>query len=267
MHQFILRRVVSSKSLYLVLIVGLCFSFLHIYLDVLPLENNLSYGDGVQFTPYTKWIEFGGITTLISLLFLILPISSALPFADTFAKDRQTGYLRSILTKGKAKEYFIGLYITNFIVAGLIIAIPLLVNIYLTFMFLPNVNPDPIINNAMPIDFMSSLLPSLYYSHPLLHMLFYVFLAFLFSGLYATICLSVSFFINNRFVILASAFLVSMVYSLICQFSDNYDLIPSYFLQEVAIVQSFLSIVNIFGSAMLIFTLIFILGVRTRVVS
>ena len=267
MSRFILHRVISSKPLYLVLLVGLLFSFFHIYIDVLPLENNLSFGEGVQFTPYTKWIEFGGMTNLVFLLFLILPLSSALPFADTFAKDRQTGYLRSILTKGRAKQYFIGLYVTNFIVAGIMIVIPLLVNIYLTFMFLPNVNPDPIINSAMPIDFRTSIFPALYYSHPLYHMLLYVFLAFLFAGLYATLCLSFSFFINNRFVILVSAFLVAMLYSLICEFTNNYGLIPVYFLQENSTVQSFSSIVIIFICGLSISALIYILGVKKRVIT
>ncbi|MGE8204971.1 hypothetical protein ACQKP0_10435 [Heyndrickxia sp. NPDC080065] len=271
MIQFFGRRVISSKPMYFVLFAGIIISLLHVKLEIIPQLKWLRLGlqdHGVDSTPYSEWFEFGVATSLTMLFFLLLPILASLPFADTFSKDKQSGYLRSILSKGKMKEYFKGLYITNFITSGVMITIPLLVNIYLAFMILPNVKPDPVVNSRMSLDFMNSFFPELYYSHPLIHMLFYVVLAFLFSGMFATISLSISFFVKNRFFILVSGFLLQMILSLVFQFTENYGWIPSSFLLEQSQPSvSLVVTVFIFCCGMMLSTLIYILGVKKRVIT
>ncbi|MBL5772261.1 hypothetical protein HV454_13175 [Bacillus sporothermodurans] len=263
-----IQRIVRSKSLYFVLLIGLTSVFLQFKFEILPLQNMYKYNLGVAFTPYTKWFEFGSASQLAGFYFLLLPILAALPFADTYAKDKQSGYLRSILSKGQMKQYFQGLYLSNFIVSGVIIIIPLLVNIYLSFMMLPNIKPDPLVNNQMALDLMNTFFPALYYSHPFLHMLLYLLLAFFFAGMFATICLSISIFIRNRFIILVAGFLVQMVLSLLAQFTEHYEWIPSYFLMEIGSANvSFSTTVIIFCLGMIISTLVYILGVKKRVIT
>jgi len=196
-----------------------------------------------------------------------MPVLAALPFADLFAKDKQTGYLRSILVKGKKTHYFTGLFLFNFVTGGLMLVLPLLLNLYLSFMFLPNIKPDPVINNLMAIDTYSAFFPALYYSNPLMHILFYIFLAFLFSGMYASIALSVSFFLNNRFVILASGLICSMLLSMILEITDNYRWIPANFLTPGTLYVSITATSVIFLSGLFISTFIYIVGVKKRVIT
>lgn len=269
MGKFFLQRILLSKSLYFVLIVGVILSLLHVKEEIIPSLQWQKLGlsrHGLDFTPYSEWFEFGA-SNLTTLFFLILPLLASLPFADTFLKDRQTGYLNSILSKGKMKAYFMGLYISNFIVAGIVICIPLLMNIYFAFMILPNVKPDPVVNHRMGLN-INTFFPEFYYSHPFLHMLFYVLLAFLFAGMYATISLSISFFVKNRFVVLITGFLVQMMLSLVFQFTDHYGWIPSTFLRELSYGHvSFVVAVIIFFSGMILSTFIYILGVKKFVIT
>lgn len=267
MGGFFFRRILSSKSFYFILLVGATISFLHIYQEATLFPNDLTSNYGVQFTPYQSWIEFGISSSYRYLFFLLLPIIAAIPFADVYAKDKQTGYLKAILSKGKMNQYFRGLYIANFTVAGVVIAVPLLFNIYLAFMTLPNIKPDPMID-VIPLDKINTFFPALYYSFPLVHMLFYVLLAFLFAGMYATICLSVSLYVRSRFFILISAFVINMVVSLILEFTNKFSWIPSEFLTEVSVEPfvSFSALLIIFGCGMTVSTLVYILGVKKRVI-
>ena len=267
MGKFFFHRIVRSKPLYFVLVVGVVISFLQIFQEATFFPNDLKYNYGVQFTPFQSWIEFGISSSYRYLLFLLLPIMAAIPFADLYAKDQQTGYLKAILSKGKMKQYFNGLYITNFIAAGSVIVIPLIVNIYLSFMTLPNIKPDPLID-LLPVNEMNTFFPTLYYSYPLLHMLFYVFLAFLFAGMYATVCLSVSLFVRSRFFILISAFVINMALTLILEFANKHGSIPSNFLTEITVQSSisFTALIIIFSTGMIISTLLYMVGVRKRVI-
>lgn len=267
MRSFFFQRVLSSKSFYFIIVVGIAISVLQIYQEAHFFSNDLRYNYGVQFTPYQSWIEFGISSSYRYLLFLLLPIIAAIPFADLYAKDQQTGYLKAILSKGKMKQYFKGLYITNFIVAGSVIVIPLLVNIYFAFITLPNIKPDPIVD-GLPLDELNSFFPSLYYSFPFIHMLFYVLLAFLFAGMYATICLSVSLFVKSRFFILVSAFVMNMALTLILEFTNNFGWIPANFLTQHSGSPfiSFSVLIIIFTLGMALSTFMYILGVRKRVI-
>lgn len=264
MLNFHLQRVIRSKPLYIVLFFGILISLWHVKEEILPLEYDPRYG--VAFTPYTKWFEFAVISGLSSLFFLLLPILAALPFADTFLKDKQTGFLLAVLSRGKINSYFTNLFAINFFVAGIVIAIPLLLNLYLAFMFLPNIPPDPIVNNQMSLDSMMTYFPELYYSHPLLHTLFYIFLAFMYAGLFASVCLSVSFYINNRFMVILFAFIIQMVLTLFFQLIGKYGWIHTRFLLQVGDGSSFQAMLWMFIIGMFLSLVLYIVGVKKLVI-
>lgn len=270
MSKFFFHRIINSKSLYFILFVTIAIAFLQIFQEATYLTNymnDLSYNYGVLSTPYQSWIEINIGSYYRYIIFLLLPIIVAIPMADLYAKDQQTGYLKSILSKGKMKEYFRGLYISNFIVAGVVIATPLLVNLYLAFMTLPNVKPDPIVSTHT-LDAIATLFPGLYYEYPMIHTFFYILLASIYAGMYATVCLSISLFIRNRFVILVSAFVINMGMSLVFEFMGKYGWLPSSFLtQQAGQLFPVLSVVIlIFSVGMVASTMLYMLGVKKRVI-
>ena len=263
---FFMKRALYNRAFYLMLVFGIVIAFLHIYQDATYFLDMVGE-DRVLFTPYQSWIEFGLSSNYRYILLLLLPIISAISFSDTYAKDLQTGYLKAILSKGKMKAYFTGLYVTNFIVAGVTIAIPLLINLYLAFMTLPNIKPDPILDYN-PLQYESTLFPNLYYQFPLLHTLFYILLAFIFAGMYATICLSVSLYVKNRFFIVVAAFIIDMFLAIILNMTQLYSWVPASFLTQLAAQPpvSLLAIVTIFLLGLGGSTYFYILGVKRRVI-
>jgi len=270
MALFLGKRLLLSKPLYISLGFGLFLSLYHVKAEIIPqllwLTLGLQKNQGIDFTPYSEW--FGtGLSVLSSVFFITLPILASLPFSDTYLKDRQTGYFTAILSKGKTGRYFAGLYFYNFLAAALISAIPLLVNLYFSFMILPDVKPDPIVNNRLYLSPDATFFQPLYYSYPLLHIFFYILLVALFSGMFASLSLSLSFYVNNRFLALTGSFLIVMVLTLVLQGFGKYGWVPSDFLRQFATDSvSFPVAAAIFLTGMLASAAAYLYGVKKLVI-
>ena len=85
------------------------------------------------------------------------------------------------------------------------IAIPLIVNFLTVACFIPAYQPDIFysIYYAMGYHFLSEL----FYSAPLLYVLYVIALDFVFSGLIATASMALTFFVKNRFAVVLLPFL------------------------------------------------------------
>lgn len=107
---------------------------------------------------------------------------------------------------GRHKQYFRNVLIGNAITGGLVVALPLLLNMYLCFMTLPARQITIVSEDYSGFNFKYShtLFPKMFYSHSFLHMCFYVFLAFLAGAFLATFTLALSFYINNLIYIYGS---------------------------------------------------------------
>lgn len=245
---------------------GTFIAIWHFKEEILPLENDPRYG--VTFTPYTKWFELGAISRLNSLFFLLLPIIASIPFADTYLKDKQTGFLLSVFSRGHIKDYFTKLFLTNYLVSGLVVTFPLILNVYLAFMFLPNISPDPVVNDLTNISSLNTLFPDLYYNYPFFHILIYIFIAFLFAGLYASISLSVSLYLNNRFIVILFPFIVQMFLSMFYQLIGKSHLDPTSMIQQLSgyLGVTFSGLVLTFVFGMIICIGLYIFGVKKLVI-
>ena len=101
----------------------------------------------------------------------------------------------------------------SFLAGFLTVAVPLLLDFVFYYCTLPNMKPDPVLNMSTAVMSDLTYLAGLYYSNPLLHVAFYLFLAGLAGGLAATISLAVTCFISNYFTDVAMAFLLSLIFN------------------------------------------------------
>lgn len=89
MFLYFWKRLLHKKNFYLALLAGAMLSMLYIAKDVYPYRA-LKYGHSV----YTIWMGGFNGSIYASLFYLLVPLLAAIPMADTWLSDRQSGYYR-----------------------------------------------------------------------------------------------------------------------------------------------------------------------------
>lgn len=139
---------------------------------------------------------------------LLVPLLAVLPFADSYALDRTQGYLRHVLVRSSYRRYFFAKFVANLLAGGLAVALPLLLLFGYTNLVYPR-GLLPIEESRVTIGgYPYGPLGSLYRIAPDLYILFRVGVGFIFGATYATLGLDISSFVNNRYIVLATPFLL-----------------------------------------------------------
>jgi ABC-type transport system involved in multi-copper enzyme maturation permease subunit len=149
------------------------------------------------------WAENG-------LFALLAPLMAVLPFSDSFVVDRSQGYMNFILSRSSYRKYLTSKFLSNFLAGGTSLTIPLLILYGCTNVTYPRGFP-PLLNARIPYDPMPGPAGHLYRANPDLYILFLIGLAFLFGAVYATLALAISSLVHNRYIALASPFLLYLV--------------------------------------------------------
>ncbi|MGW5952460.1 hypothetical protein [Bacillus mycoides] len=269
MFYVLLQRLLKQWSFYIALGIGTILSIAYFWSFELPLHEDLKGTGGISFTPYTKWIGMdAGFSKYSTLYVFLLPIIATLPLSDLYAKDVRNGFIRFLLIRGEYKSYFLYLFILNFFTSMFVAIIPLFLNIYLSFMKLPDVIPDRVINNEMPLLSAYTFLPELYYTHPLLHMLMYVLLIGLFSSTFATVALGTGMFIHKSYIILMTPFGLQFVLTTFFGAIGHPEMSATSFLLEQAISGvHVLSMLTQLVVGLIIGLCIYIIGVKKNVIN
>ncbi|MEH6891375.1 hypothetical protein V7024_17075 [Bacillus sp. JJ864] len=261
MIQFWFLRVKRSYFYY-ALFIGLILSFTHLIINVIPLMKF----NNIIFTPYTSWMSASFTSVIPILFFLILPLISSLPVSTLFKDDKESGLLNIILIKTTKKKYFSGLFVVTFLIGSIVIAISLLVNALGSFLFLPNLLPDEIVNRNIGMNSGATILVDLYYNHPFIHMMLNILICSIFGGIFAVFSLSISFWIKNKFIVLVGGFIVQIGLLVINMliFSEK-AITPFFFLPENANVLP-INIWIVFGVGIILFLVscvIYFVGVKS----
>lgn len=150
---------------------------------------------------YNNWIGGEGMSLFSSLFFLLLPILAALPFSWSFDYEKRYGYTNNLLIRETRGNYVLAKYISTFISGGVAIALPLIFSFLCTAAVFSAPNPDITFLNYYGI-FRNNMFCGLFYTHPILFEALYIFLIFLFSGIIATLPMSLSALGLNRYAAL-----------------------------------------------------------------
>lgn len=145
------------------------------------------------------------------IISIIAPLIATLPFVDSLALDRSSGYLRFILLRTSRRNYLLSKMFACAVAGGLAITLPFVVMYGYTSLSLPRGLPSPeqsrIVSDARALGPFGAL----YREAPDAYIWSLLGLIFIFGMTYATFGLSLSALTENRYIILSTPFLMCNV--------------------------------------------------------
>lgn len=210
---FEFKRCFTGKRLCFTLCLGFVLICGHIITGVLPLTKWLDAWQGDYFlTPhsaYGHWIGMDSATIWPTLLYMLFPFLSAIPFSDTAFWDFDSGYCIQVLSRTSKRKYLAAKAFIIFLVGFTFAAFVLLLDFIGTTAFLPLITPEATtnlygINNR-------ALFPGIFYNFPLVYTLLYILLDALLLGAWNCLVLMTSVLLHDRLQSLLTPFLAYLL--------------------------------------------------------
>ena len=205
-----IKKAIMTRYFIISIAIGILISMLGLVYNVGLFCGNQRY-DGMNpcyeaFTLFNHWIGGEGFSLGSSLYFFVFP-----------------------------QRYLTAKYIATFISGGLTMVVPLITNFMLTALFVPAIKPVPTYDTTYGV-FGNSIFSELYYTHPLVYVLLYLFVDFMFCGALTCLTMLSASFIKYKWINCILPFVVCMGIALlgniICSNEPeavNYQLSPFYF--------------------------------------
>lgn len=185
-----------------------------------------------EISLYSKWMSIERSSMGAICFYYLLPLLAAFPYGWGYLAEKQSGYYKSLIVIGGKTFYYINKYLVTFLVGGMVILIPQIINFVMIATVipaqLPNIHFFPYYG-IMEGDIWANL----FYSKPLLYVFLYFILDFIFAGLFACISLACSMLIENKIaVLLIPYFLVLLLHygKAVTYYKVYYELSPLNFL-------------------------------------
>ena len=158
--------------------------------------------------PEKSYVDHWYYIYLQSYYTYLIPLLVCLPFADSLVLDRKEGFIRAILARSKYGAYAWAKVISNGLAGALAVSLPLA----LSYVLLSISNKNPLNNPALNVFYMrpqEGFLGMLFREHPDMFFLVIIAAVIVMGFLWATLGLSVSLVIKNRYVAIGFPFLFS----------------------------------------------------------
>ena len=243
------KRAFKSKAFYICLAIGIALaagSFINKavpHMDVLKgfTGNAASY----PFSVYNSWMgNFVGYEPFATAYLYVCMLYSALPYCGFFVRDNKNQYILQYYSRMSKNKVHAAKFITTFVIGGMLVFLPVLINLIATMMFIPALPP---VENGLFIGTGKSIMSNI----------------FIYGGAFSVVSLAVSFTFNNVFLVIVSPFVAYYGVGVISTLSKNYlgitsfnpmvYLSPSYLLPNKALIGFILEPLIIIGVSMLIF--------------
>ncbi len=209
-----LKRGFQNYAFLIAVLIGVLITVSHYIMNVIPMVQYLDLykqPEEIMLYPHSvfnKWIGGESHTVQPTLYFMLLPLLAVFPYGDSFFMDEKSGFVKNLFLKTEKRNYFVSKYIAVFLSGGCAVVLPLLLNLVLTAATLPSLIPQP---GAQTFGiFSADMWSGIYYSHPYAYVFLYLLIIFLFGGFLAVLGLVVSFFVQNRFLVLLAPFVVCL---------------------------------------------------------
>ena len=241
-----LMKSLKNKLFILSLILGFgvtLLSFLYNYeLYTMESEKIRLYSNefGITYNPmlsmntlYNSWVGGEAFTLGTTVFFFIIPILTTIPYGWSYCSELKIGYVRNVITRCGKMQYFISKYIATFISGGLAVTIPLICNFILTASFIPVYQPQVRYMQYYGI-FSNTFLSEVFYQNPVIYVLIYIFIDFIFCGLIACLSCTSANIIKNKIVAMLTPFGVLLLLNYISgiiKISSNIETSPMNFLR------------------------------------
>ncbi|MDR0515287.1 MAG: hypothetical protein LBG81_09055 [Coriobacteriaceae bacterium] len=204
----------------------------HVAFSIMPAAaEQQMYVEGVGFplSVFNRWIGGWPGTVFPTLYFFILPLLVCLPFSATLYSDTRTGYDGQVATRVSRRRYYYSKAAAAFLSGMAVAVVPLVLDFYLTALFLPLVMPEPA-SGLFPI-FPYSTWSDIYYTNAFLYTGMFLALIAGASGLIACVPLLFSRLLGNGVLVLCSSLFLDTIANYLIGSTDLKFLVPSVFMR------------------------------------
>ena len=215
-----IKRAFNTIGMKLALLVGCALSVWHVITVIMPISEGQNYELSanaiddlyVPISLFSTWMGNELFPIQSYIFYLILPLLAVLPFGSSFFEDIKSGYIINVCTRVEKKIYFKAKYLAVFLSGGVAVAAPLLLNLVLSSMFMPAFIPD---NGTVGTISPTTMAYEVFFTHPLVYVLMFIVIDFIFAGVIATLSLSYTYFTEHRFGVMIVPFVFYFfIYSL-----------------------------------------------------
>ncbi|MEG0354692.1 MAG: hypothetical protein RR621_03445 [Lachnospiraceae bacterium] len=217
------------------LAVGMVISLAHV------LQYGLANHSMLQSLDFTKvsilhpipvvegWMAGNTYNLESFIYFLLLPLLATIPFGLSYFDEKTHGVLHNMFMRVSRKQYFIAKYAATFLSGGTAIIIPLLANLLLTMLLLPNhVGTNILTGNSIDA---AKIGYELYFNHPGAYLGCYFILDFLLGGVFACAALVGSYVSAYRIVNAIIPFFLQLAIYVACSIVGKEGYTSIYFAQ------------------------------------
>ena len=215
-----IKRAFNTIGMKLALLVGCALSIWHVITVIMPISEGQNYELSadviddlyVPISLFSTWMGNELFPIQSYIFYLILPLLAVLPFGSSFFEDIKSGYIINVCTRVEKKIYFKAKYLAVFLSGGVTVVAPLLLNLVLSSMFMPAFIPD---NGTVGTISPTTMAYEVFFTHPLVYVLMFIVIDFIFAGVMATLALSYTYFTEHRFGVMIVPFVFYFfIYSL-----------------------------------------------------
>ena len=213
-----MKRLFSSWMFRAVLTVSLLIPFFNTYetwqvtVNDLKMTNQIAaeQTEWVFLSVFAKWIGIETYTSGYSLFFFVFPLLVCIGYGWSFRQELETGYINQIISRVGKKRYYTSKYVSTFLSGGMILALPLLLNLIVGMTFCNLALPD---ETSLYFNMGNrNFLGPLFFTHPLWFCFLYMLTDFAFGGSLVCLCMTFSYFIKGRVLALPIPFLLLLVW-------------------------------------------------------
>lgn len=246
-----LKRAFCSWYFVSSLLIGMGIALLHELTFVLPAAERMKHL--VEFGAYpnslfNSWIGAMLASLPNTLFYFLLPIIATIPHAKSFFDDRENGVMQNICVRTRKKHYLLSKYISVFLSGAVPVAIALIFSLWLTALSIPSLMPDPSTGTFSLVD--NNMWSKLFYSHPFVYVSLFILIDAIFAGLLSTIALCAALFVENKFIVSLSPFIVYLITYFVVELNFNSKYNPVHFLNPAQPSFTTPWIILIFGAVL-----------------
>lgn len=168
-------------------------------------------------TLYNRWIGAETMSPGNALYFYLLPLISIIPGGFSLSYEMKTGYIKTIIPKCGRRNYIFAKLIAAFLSGGCIVALSLIFSVVIVAAYIPAIAPNVINDMYYPI-WHGDILSSVAYKDPLLFIACYIFIDFIFGGLFACMPVMAAYIVKKPLVAVVGSYLIVLSSDLIRSF-------------------------------------------------
>jgi hypothetical protein len=216
-----IKRLFLTKSLYWIITLSIALGLIGLYsyyMDIYYFKFNKQFD---SISAYDAWLYCLGVAPG-SFLKILFPLLIAIPICDSYLRDKKSGYLHFLVTRGSYKKYITAKFIVNGVTGAIVMTATLVVLLVICCILFPLNAPNTDLN-LKPTGVMSS-----YYSlSPMIYVLFILSINLIFGVLYSILGFTASFVFTRRLTIVVFPFFFFLIVNVFSQLFHLRMLLPT----------------------------------------